>query len=296
MKSRKIVIIILSFLFVLSCTCSITGYLNKDKKNEKTNINDNNLNNNINDKASDNNKDNNTSNNIISDNNEKDKKTYVEPEKILTGVLPVFNDYKIIDVPEGKFEETIKENGFEVIESDEDEYDDEEDDEYDDEDEENDKYESLIILSDTNYKVKEDEDYPNNVAYYDKTNNKIYAGYTLIKRINNDVIYLIESNGIRVDVLNESENKIVTLDLNAYPNCYSLYDTSYFNKSSDNYIIYTAVDSDDFNKDIFKFLLDNKFNAIQNDFDNFYNRENKDLIITKGNLITIYNAGFKCIS
>lgn len=290
MKSRNLIIIILSFLFILSCACSITGYLNKDKKNENTNINDNILNNNIKDKMKDNynnNQDNNTSNNIISEDKEKTKKTYVEPEKILTEVLPVFNDYKIIDVPEGKFEETIKENGFEVIESDEDEYDDEED--------ENDKYESLILLSDTNYKVKEDEDYPNNVAYYDKTNNKIYAGYTLIKRINNDVIYLIESNGIRVDVLNESENKIVTLDLNAHPNCYSLYDTSYFNKSSDNYIIYRAVDSDDCNKDMFKFLLDNKLNVIQKDVYDFYNRKNKDLIVIKDNLITIYNKNFKIL-
>ena len=282
MKGKKIGIIIISV--ILFCiTIGIVIYF----KNDNNNLNDNKETNKTQ-------KDNNNveSREEVKENEEKSLQ-YIEPETTITGVLPVVNDYKIINVPEGKFDEIIKSNGYEI----ENEYD---------------EYDKLIILKDNNYKVEDGNDYPNNKAYYDRKNNKIYAGYAFIDRINDDTVYLGQFNPdknyddyfgekiVRVDVLSELSDKIITVNLNDYfydSNLNSQIKSTYFSES-DYYIIYhsTVFDSNDGIIEGDYLLFDNKLNLIMNNFDFYKEDDNQRLIVYKNGRMNLYEPNLKPIN
>ena len=210
MKGKIVGIIIISVLLVISCTCSIIGTV-KHFKNDNTNLTDN----------KETNKTQEDNNNVESKEEskitEEEKQTDVESKNVIADTLPVFKDYKIVKVSETDFESKVKELGL-VTSCDEDENND------DDDDEEEESIECEMLLYDENSEANEDNDYPNNQAYYDKKNGKIYMNYAFIDKINDNTIYLgyynpniqnADDSSVRIDVLNVDEDKIVTVDLKA---------------------------------------------------------------------------------
>ena len=293
MKGKIVGIIIISVLLVISCTCSIIGTV-KHFKNDNTNLSDN----------KETNKTQEDNNNVESKEEskitEEGKQSDLESKNVIADTLPVFKDYKIVKVSETDFESKVKELGL-VTSCDEDENNDD-DDEYDEEEEES--IECEMLLYDDNYEANGDNDYPNDQAYYDKKNGKIYMNYAFIDKINDNTIYLgyynpksqnDDDSSVRIDVLNVEEDKIVTVDLKApvYGDNLSSHEASSYFDSTNNYIIYNCYDLMNYiARD--RLLLDSKLNVIKNKFDNF-NKNDEKLIIKKNNIISIYDNNLKIL-
>ena len=290
MKGKIVGIIIISILLVISCTCSIIGTV-KHFKNDNNNLSDNKE---INKTKEDN------KNNVESkeeskisegeleteeeyeSEEEEEILSYVEPKTIIKDALPVFNNYKIIKANDANFEKVIKENGLKVCT-------DCSDDDFE-----------FTVLIDKNYKEKKGVAYPNNLAFYDSINEKIYVGYAFIDNIDDNTIYLgnynpgdytakdysYDDGSVRIDVLQIDEDKIITVDLKApvYGDNLDSHEYYAYFRTAGNYMIYSN-----------KLLLDSKLNVIQNKFDDYCINENNQLIIKKKNKITIYENNLELL-
>ena len=289
MNSKKVGIIIISVLLVISCTCSIIGTVRQFKNNDN-NLIDNKEINNINEESKDKSEE-------IEDEEETEKKSpsYVEPTNVITDALPVFNDYKIIKVNDD-FDKVIKDNGLEV------------DGEtvYGDYDVDI----AYTILIDKNYKEIDGVYYSNDMAFYDEKNKKIYSGYAFIDVISNNIVYLgnydpgdytkedysYDDGSVRIDVLQIDEDKIITVDLKApvYGDNLDSHESYTYFKTAGNYIIYSGRLYDKELSGV-NYIFDEKLNIIQNKINNYYINENDELIIKKKDTITIYENNLKLL-